>query len=273
MRNYVLSRAFNEMAIGTPEQRTDGVQPTYPQAQRVKAGALAGFAYLPERPNGKTVIFFSGSEGSNAAMLGDAANEYCAHGFAVLGVDYRGFGENAAIPSKCTEQEFYADARVIFDFARQSVEAEQIILHGFSLGGAVAAWLALALAQQGVHIGGLALHSSIKTMTHAAKQTLPLPAPLAWPLGWLGGQFTGGGYNTKKYLRQLAKIYPEIPLHFIGGNAQDELNLHETKLEQIPGFTRKSVHHGDEPHQINGKRAANLNFDFWEDWQDEITPN
>jgi len=281
LRDHVLSRAFNEMAIGKYEERHDGFDPGAARAdaggyviEDIVAGAengtLDGHLYLPasgkaKSPGQKAVIFFSGSAGTNASQIGEAAAAYTSLGAAVVGIDYRGFGRSfpALDGKKITENSIYFDAWSIYAYVNVNLAfpPENIIIHGFSLGGACAAWLALRLAEERIHVGGLVLHSSIATMTEAAAGTLPLPGFLALPAGWAGGLLTGGAYDTRLYLERLSQLYPEIPLHLRSGAASsgDELGLDVTRLDAIGNFTRRTIFIGNDPHQISpGKKAGNM---------------
>jgi alpha-beta hydrolase superfamily lysophospholipase len=214
------------------------------------------------------VIFYSGSHGSNAAMCGTVAAAYNALGATVVGVDYRGFGSSNGDGkyhldgASITERSIYEDAWAIYRYVVEvlGVESRNIVLYGFSLGGAVASWVAARAVEQGDVPGALMLHSSIRDMTHAAASTLPLPAPLAFVAGALGGVLTGGAYNTASHLKRLAKHAPDMPLHFRSGTKTfgDDLGLDSTKLDKIAKFTNRSVYIGTEGHQIAGnKQAAN----------------
>ncbi|MDR3146699.1 MAG: alpha/beta hydrolase [Treponema sp.] len=348
-RDHVLSRAFNEMAIGGDTERVDGYDPREEQRKRREAGdtgpdsfsgsriedlvitaavpagtpngitagntdgtaVLRGYVYWPDSPpesppvsppipqpdsgtppgRGRVAIFFSGSGGSNASMAGIVASAYNRMGIPVVGVDYRGFGASNNRPPlppltgvTITEASLYQDGHTIYRYVREvmGIPAGDIILHGFSLGGAVAARIAADIARDAIPgsgtgnraggagtgrygredlPGGLVLHSSIRTMTRAAAGTMPLPGPLALPLGWLGGRLTGGSYNTARYLRELAKSYPAIPIHFRGGGAGDDLSLERTRIDRIRGFRNATVYRGEEGHQSatpGSKQALNM---------------
>jgi pimeloyl-ACP methyl ester carboxylesterase len=247
----------------------------------IKTGTaiLRGFLYRPDNAASAetqtAVLFFSGTAGSNASMAGSVAARYNSLGALVIGVDYRGFGESnnregleQLTGATITEASLYEDGMAIYNYATVvlGIAPENIILHGFSLGGAVAAWVAAQTTASGSGdgcLGGLVLHSSIRDMTHAAALTLPLVKPLAYGAGWLGGLLTGGAYNTRAHLEILAWLYPGIPIHFRGGRRKtgDDLGLDATGLERIPGFTDKTVYVGDEGHQsaeLESKTAANM---------------
>lgn len=303
-RNHVLSRAFNEMAIGAAAERHDGYDPQEEQRKRrgtgdagpdsftdslieellipIETGVLKGYLYRPAKtaiiePT-RVVIFLSGSAGSNPSMAGSAVNAYNRMGLLVVGVDYRGFGASDNIPparlltgSTITETSLYQDGRRIYRYVQESmgIPAAGIILHGFSLGGAAAARLAADIAEESARtggqnrLGGLVLHSSIRTMTHAATAALSLPTPLSFMLGWIGGKLTGGAYDAASHLRRLAAYDPDIPIHFRGGSVKkgDDLSLEATRLDRIPGFRNVTVYNGGEGHQSalpESKQGANM---------------
>jgi pimeloyl-ACP methyl ester carboxylesterase len=275
VRSHVISRTFNEMAIGGENDRHDGFDPragsidfgsSVIEEVSIVQGAdkLTGYLYRPAASAGmrKLVIFFSGSHGSNAAMAGPLAKGYNLKDIPVLGVDYRGFGGsgNSLNGAGITEATIYEDARAIYNYAVSGLGArpDGVILYGFSLGGAAAAKLAADLAEEGSRPAGLVLHSSIRDMTHAAAATLPLPGPLALAAGWFGGILTGGSYNTAAQLRRLFRTAPDLPLQVRGGSAEsgDEFAISKTKLDTIGNFSRRSVLNGGGGHQLPGSKYA-----------------
>ncbi|MDR3283877.1 MAG: alpha/beta hydrolase [Treponema sp.] len=304
MRNHVLSRAFNEMSLGTDVERFADYDPRREQREHQAKGdtglgsfdgcvieaveistpsaILRGYLYLPPGINSSSldelVIFFSGSSAPNAAEVGAAAPVYNRMGAAVLGVDYRGWGRSNNRPgltpvnsANITEAGAYEDAREIYRYAVEtlSVPPNRVILHGFSLGGAMASRTAANIAREAARagnaasrLGGLVLQSSIRDMTSAAAGTLPLPKPLAYAAGWIGGLLTGGDYNTAAHLQRLAKYDPGIPLHFIGGSSAngDQLSLEITGLDRrVPAFTQATSYSGSEGHTNPGGSHA-VNF-------------
>jgi pimeloyl-ACP methyl ester carboxylesterase len=284
-RTRVLSRSFNEMAIGTDAERCDGYDPKPDRFSGciiedllidAEYGDLTGYVYRPDpaafpEPLG-AVIFFSGSGGSNASMAGPAASAYNRLGALVIGVDYRGFGRSNNSPggkqldgSNITEASLYEDGNRIYRYVRNTLgfASDHIILHGFSLGGAVAARVAADAAERGEPLGGLVLHSSIYDMAHAAAGTLHIIQPFKFLFGLLGAALTGGDYNTASHLKRLVKYDPRIPIHFRGGSAAagDDLSLEITHLDRIRGFSTRSVYQGREGHQAgeNGsKQGVNM---------------
>lgn len=101
----------------------------------------------PARP-APLLVFFHG----NAEQVDDQydlAGAWRSRGFGVLLFEYRGYGRSTGTPS---QRHFVADARAIYDLvaARPEVDPTRIILHGRSVGGAVAAQLAAVRPAAGV---------------------------------------------------------------------------------------------------------------------------
>ena len=121
------------------------------------------------RPNPQAkhlILYFHG----NGEDLGSAARqieERAAHGFAVLAVDYPGYGLTGGAPS---ESGVYAAAAAAYGYATGPLAwpKERVIVNGFSLGGAAATWLA---ARE--QVGGLVLQS-----TFVSAYRVKLDAPL-----------------------------------------------------------------------------------------------
>lgn len=107
-------------------------------------------------------------------------------GFAVLAIDYRGFGRSPGeLPS---EETVYEDARAAWQhFVSLQPAREQRYIYGHSLGGAVAVDLAHQLArdakrnQQAVPAAGLIVESSFTNLADAADAV----ADTVWPVRWL----------------------------------------------------------------------------------------
>lgn len=124
--------------------------------------------YLPNPAAEHTVLFSHG----NAEDLGDLVpflEELRETGFSVLAYDYRGYG---ASTGAATERNAYADIAAAYIYLTREIEVEpqQVILHGRSLGGAVAVDLA---AREPV--GGLVLESTFLTAFQvvSARRFLP----------------------------------------------------------------------------------------------------
>lgn len=87
-------------------------------------------------------------------------------GFSVLVFDYRGYGHSSGrFPN---EAQLYEDAQAAWHYLRtvQQIPADQIVIYGESLGGAIA----LELAIQQPEAAGLIMQSSFTSMREAVQQ-------------------------------------------------------------------------------------------------------
>jgi fermentation-respiration switch protein FrsA (DUF1100 family) len=94
--------------------------------------------YLPPPDRAPLVVYFHGN-GGNLSSLGSVVADYEEAGCGLLAVDYRGFGDSQGEPS---EEGLYLDGLATYDFARKNHPERPIILHGRSLGGGVASFVA-----------------------------------------------------------------------------------------------------------------------------------
>ena len=88
--------------------------------------------------------------------------------------DYRGYGESRGLP---TEQGTYRDARAAYEVVRAKYRDEEsppVVLHGQSLGGAVAIQLALDKP-----VRGLIVESSFSSVVDMGEKLYPL-LPIKW---------------------------------------------------------------------------------------------
>ncbi len=103
-----------------------------------------------------------------------------AAGFSVLGVEYRGWGDSS--PLLPSERSLVADAELGWlELVRRRPRASRRVLHGHSLGSAVAVELAARLADP-PRYGGLILESAFSSGAELARAT---SAVLGTPLAWL----------------------------------------------------------------------------------------
>lgn len=119
----------------------------------------------------RTVILFPG----NAGNRGDRApliEQWNDLGCDVVIFDYRGYGGSSGRPS---EAAIAQDAVCIWEYVSQerNVPADQIVLCGQSLGGAVATRLAWDLDQSNVVPGGLVLRCSFTSLADAGAYHYP----------------------------------------------------------------------------------------------------
>ena len=130
-------------------------------------GTKISAIYLHNENSPYTIIFSHG----NSEDLGTVRyklEELRSMGFSVLGYDYHGYGTSEGRP---TEKALYHDIDAVYDYLTKElhVPPDHIILHGFSLGGAVAADLASRRA-----VGGLILES---TFVSAFRVVTHVPMP------------------------------------------------------------------------------------------------
>lgn len=97
------------------------------------------------------VIYFYGRAGRLGDQKGFAMYSlFRGAGLNVLAVEYRGYGASQKVQP--TEAGLYADARAAWQYLNEvrGVPAEQVVLYGYSLGGAMAIQLASEMAPAGM---------------------------------------------------------------------------------------------------------------------------
>ncbi len=111
---------------------------TYPTEDGLSLGAW--FVPAEEEANGGTVVVFNGNAGNRADRT-PLAEALVGRGYAVLFVDYRGYGGNPGRPS---EEGLAADARAAVAYlrTRSDFDPNRLVYFGESLGAAVALGLA-----------------------------------------------------------------------------------------------------------------------------------
>ncbi len=107
--------------------------------------------YAPPKDEKGVVILFHG-QGLDIAYYPPKATYYREQGYGTLLAEYRGYGGNEATP---TEDGLYKDARAYLNWLieKQNIPENQIILHGTSLGSAVAVQMATEYEVKGVILG------------------------------------------------------------------------------------------------------------------------
>lgn len=124
-----------------------------------KVEKIHGWWIPASTANAKTLLYLHG----NGANIGaNVAHAYRFHqmGFAVLIVDYRGYGRSeGSFPS---EETVYQDAATAWNYLvkQRKIQPSNIIIYGHSLGGAIA----IDLATQHSEAGGLIVDSSFTSI-------------------------------------------------------------------------------------------------------------
>ena len=144
-----------------------------------------------------TLLVFHGNAG-NLATAAHRLALYSGLGRDVFMIDYHGFGESGGKPS---EANLYLGAETVWEHltVTRGVPPGEIVIMGYSLGGAVASWL----AERNPGIAGLVLESTFTRLSDVASDFFPyLPCRL----------ILGGAYNT---LGRLPRI--KAPLLVVHG--------------------------------------------------------
>ena len=126
------------------------------------------------RPESRLATLFLHGNAGNITYREAHFREIPAAGSSLLMIDYRGYGKSAGRP---TESGLYADADAGYDWLLQAgYRPEEIILHGESLGSAVAVDLASRR-----RCGGMILEAPFTSARDVAASVLPVLGPaLVW---------------------------------------------------------------------------------------------
>lgn len=157
--------------------------------------------FVPAPAARGTVLFFHGNAGNISHRL-DYLPMFQQLGYNTLLFDYRGYGQSSGTPS---ESGTYRDAQAAWQYLTETrnTAPAQIILFGESLGGAVAAWLAVRERP-----GLLVLASTFTSVPDLAAEIYPF-----LPVRWI----TRFQYNTLETLPSIT-----CPV-FIAHSPQDEI--------------------------------------------------
>ncbi|EOX3089003.1 MARTX multifunctional-autoprocessing repeats-in-toxin holotoxin RtxA [Vibrio cholerae] len=174
-----------------------------------EAGRLTGYYHqgtVPSEgetssPSGKVVLFLHGSGSSAEEQASAIRNHYQKQGIDMLAVNLRGYGESDGGPS---EKGLYQDARTMFNYLvnDKGIDPSNIIIHGYSMGGPIAADLARYAAQNGQAVSGLLLDRPMPSMTKAITAH-----EVANPAGIVGAiaKAVNGQFSVEKNLEGLPK--------------------------------------------------------------------
>ncbi|EOW9469049.1 MARTX multifunctional-autoprocessing repeats-in-toxin holotoxin RtxA [Vibrio cholerae] len=174
-----------------------------------EAGRLTGYYHQgtapregeTSTPSGKVVLFLHGSGSSAEEQASAIRNHYQKQGIDMLAVNLRGYGESDGGPS---EKGLYQDARTMFNYLvnDKGIDPSNIIIHGYSMGGPIAADLARFAAQNGQAVSGLLLDRPMPSMTKAITAH-----EVANPAGIVGAiaKAFNGQFSVEKNLEGLPK--------------------------------------------------------------------
>ncbi|HWV68354.1 alpha/beta hydrolase [Chitinophaga sp.] len=97
-------------------------------------------ALLFKSGGSKGLIFYLHGNAGSLRSWGEVAGTYTQLGYDVLIFDYRGYGKSTG--KIHSEQQFYADAQIVYDSIKTSYGENKIIILGYSVGTGTAAKLA-----------------------------------------------------------------------------------------------------------------------------------
>ncbi|EJO9871467.1 MARTX multifunctional-autoprocessing repeats-in-toxin holotoxin RtxA [Vibrio vulnificus] len=181
-----------------------------------EAGRLTGYYHQgaassegeTSATSGKVVLFLHGSGSSAEEQASAIRNHYQKQGIDMLAVNLRGYGESDGGPS---EKGLYQDARTMFHYLvnDKGIDPSNIIIHGYSMGGPIAADLARYAAQNGQAVSGLLLDRPMSSMTKAITAH-----EVANPAGIVGAiaKAVNGQFSVEKNLKGLPKETPILLL-------------------------------------------------------------
>ncbi|MBI6549852.1 MARTX multifunctional-autoprocessing repeats-in-toxin holotoxin RtxA [Xenorhabdus lircayensis] len=176
-----------------------------------EAGRLAGYYHNGDQkdqgehsPAKKVVLFIHGSGSSAEEQASVIQNHYQQQGVDMLAVNMRGYGSSDGHPS---EKGLYQDARTMFHYLvnDRGIKPENIIIHGYSMGGAVGADLVRYTERNGQTVSGLLLDRPMPSMTKAlTAHEVPNPAGITGVLA----KAVNGQFSVEKNLQGISKQTP-----------------------------------------------------------------
>jgi fermentation-respiration switch protein FrsA (DUF1100 family) len=189
---------------------------------KVEDGLKISAWFVPAENSRKTVLFCHGNGGNMSHRL-DTVNLLNEMGLNCFLFDYRGYGDSQGITSeKGTYQDAEAAWRWLTD--KKGIEADEIVIFGRSMGGAIASYLA-----EKVEPAALVVESAFTSYVELGKKCYPyLPVKM----------FASFEYDTISYIKQVAcpvmvihsKADEIIPYEF-GVKLYDSLDVEKEFVE------------------------------------------
>jgi uncharacterized protein len=171
----VTLRIIENQLIYFPPRYPEGFPPSHliePEIEEVWLRTEDGIrinAFYRANPASKQVLLWFHGNAENIGYDLDHLRTFAKIGVSVFAVDYRGYGKSEGKPD---EAGVYHDADAAYDYLiqRRHFGAEDIIIYGHSLGGAVAVDLASRRP-----CGGLIVQSSFTSLRAMARRMFRLP--------------------------------------------------------------------------------------------------
>lgn len=122
--------------------------------------------YSPPKGKDITILFCHGN-GGNVSFYKEIFITLQEKGYGVMAIDYRGYGKSEGKPN---EKGLYADARAAVKYLKEekNTSTEDVVLWGFSLGGAVAA----QIASENYGFKGVILQSAFTNIRNIASNVI-----------------------------------------------------------------------------------------------------
>ncbi|NJO60613.1 MAG: alpha/beta fold hydrolase [Richelia sp. RM2_1_2] len=254
-----------------PDDLTDylskQVKMTPVTVQSTDSNILTGFMYesktLPY--NNTTVLILSGSSGSSEQYTRPMAEKYTRMGARVVALNYRGYGQSHKSNKKLseggtpTEKGLYEDAEAIYDHLIQGrggltpTAGNEIIVHGYSLGGPIAATLVKRILKNNGSVKGLVLDRAMSSTYEAAK------ANNANALMASGAKLAVGSFSVKEKLEKIKKINANLPIVITSAGSTDKL---AAKDKEIAAWAKLQLGNVSD---IEVPNAAHLSHDIMMD--------
>lgn len=126
-------------SVGAPEYTPDNMGLEYEDLILKSADESIHAWFVPSQENKGTVFFCHGNAGNLGHRL-STIRAWNSIGMNILLFDYRGFGKSTGSPS---EKGSYEDAQACYKWLEENGKLKKpFIIHGRSLGGGVASWVA-----------------------------------------------------------------------------------------------------------------------------------
>lgn len=200
---WLFLRFFEWKSLYYPARRIEATpatfQVSYEEVEFLAEDGVALHGWWVPHPQARGVVLYCHGNAGNISSLAPAAVPFHDMGLNVFFFDYRGYGKSRGFP---TEKGTYRDARAAYEVVRaryQDAETPPVIVHGHSLGAAVAARLALEKP-----VRGLVLDGAFPSVADMAAHIYP-GLPLRWLL-WFK-------YDTRACLAQqkVPKLFFHCP--------------------------------------------------------------
>jgi uncharacterized protein len=199
-------------------------------------------------PEAVPIILFSGNRGFRSKHIVSLKSLWecdCS----ILLLHYRGFGESTGSP---TEKGLITDGLTAYDWVRARVGNHQpIALYGRSLGGAVAAQVALRR-----QVAAMVLESTFTTMPEMVRKLTNVPGV---------ERFLETDFDTRSAVKRL-----ELPLMIIHGSDDKFVPLHMAR-----SLLNASISKNKAFYQVDGGRHDNTHYGaskLFREWFEQLRP-